>query len=107
MSASAPAGSPTSITGRVVAVCISATITGESESEVMNQAPPTFCIQVPTFDTTPAAQSERKSGSRSGLHAETPRAPGLTTAASSCGSWLTARAPARSPAEDVHHKAGD
>jgi hypothetical protein len=62
MSATAPAGSPTRNTGRLVAPWISATISGEEESEVMYHAAATFCIQVPMLDTSAAIQRPRKTG---------------------------------------------
>ena len=69
-SASAPAGKPTRNTGRLVAVCSSATSTAEDVSEVISQAAPTLCIQVPTLDATEAIQSARNTGWASGLHGE-------------------------------------
>jgi hypothetical protein len=41
MSAIAPAGSATSISGTIIAVCTSATMLGESLSRVISQAAPT------------------------------------------------------------------
>jgi hypothetical protein len=58
--------------GRLVAVCMSATKSGEGVSEVISQAVPTLCIQVPMLETTVAIQIDRKSAWRSGLQAETP-----------------------------------
>src|SRR5690349_11267723 len=69
-SASAPAGKPTRKTGRLVAVCSRATSTAEDVSEVISQAAPTLCIQVPTLDATEAIQSARNTGWASGLHGE-------------------------------------
>lgn len=46
-SASMPPGRLSRNAGRVVAVWISATISGDGVSEVMSQAAPTFCIQMP------------------------------------------------------------
>jgi hypothetical protein len=57
--------------GRLAAVCMRATKSGDGVSEVISQATPTLCIQVPTLDTTVAIQIERKRAWRSGLHAET------------------------------------
>jgi hypothetical protein len=45
-------------------------MTGDGVSEVISQAPPTFCIQVPMLDTMAASHSARNSGWRSGLQAE-------------------------------------
>jgi hypothetical protein len=45
-----------------VAACTRATIVGEEASDVINHAAPTFCIQVPTFDTTVAIHNARKMG---------------------------------------------
>src|SRR5882724_4856964 len=70
MSARAPAGSASSITGKLSAASTSATIDGDEESEVINQPAPTSCIQVPTFETMVAIQRLRKSAFCSGLHAE-------------------------------------
>jgi hypothetical protein len=53
---------------------MSATITGESVSEVMSQAAPSSCIQVPMLEVSEAIQSARKSGLRiraQGLLSET------------------------------------
>ena len=58
-SPAAPAGTPSRNTGRFVAVCTRATSRAEGASSVINQAAPTFCIQVPTFDTTDAIHSQR------------------------------------------------
>jgi hypothetical protein len=43
---------------------------GDDVSEVINHVAPVLCIQVPMFEATEAIQSARKSGWRSGLHAE-------------------------------------
>jgi len=48
-----------------------ATSSGEGVREVISQATPTLCIQVPILDTTVAIQIERKTAWRSGLQAET------------------------------------
>ena len=63
MSASAPAGSASSITGRLSAASTSATIDGDDESDVISQPAPTSCIQVPTLETIVAIQRLRKSAS--------------------------------------------
>ncbi|MCI0393429.1 MAG: hypothetical protein L0322_00640 [Chloroflexi bacterium] len=41
-------------------------------SEVISQAAPTLCIQVPMLDATEAIQSERKTARWSGLQEEAP-----------------------------------
>src|ERR1700686_53915 len=66
MSASAPAGSASSISGKLSAASTSATIDGEDESEVINQPAPTSCIHVPTFDTMVAIHRLRNSAPCSG-----------------------------------------
>src|SRR5436305_3721276 len=73
MSARAPAGSTATNTGIAEAACTRLTIRGESESCVMSQPAPTFCIHVPLYETTAAIQSDRKSGSDNGIHAESGR----------------------------------
>src|SRR5947199_9787898 len=70
MSASAPAGSASSITGMLSAASTSATIEGDGERDVISQPAPTSCIQVPTLDTIVAIHKLRKSPFCSGLHAE-------------------------------------
>ena len=47
MSASAPAGSTTTNTAMLPAACTRPTINGDMVSEVISQAAPTFCIQLP------------------------------------------------------------
>ena len=54
--------------GKYVAVCISATITGEIVSDVINHAAPTSCIKVPMLENVDASQSARKIGTESGAH---------------------------------------
>src|SRR3954447_5510920 len=71
-SASVPAGRPTRKTGRLMAVCMSATNSGEGVRDVISQAAPTLCIQVPMLDATAAIQSERKTAWLSGLQGEAP-----------------------------------
>ena len=56
-SAAAPATTPSTTTGRYVAVCTSATTTGDASSSTMSHAAPTACIQVPMFDTSRAIHS--------------------------------------------------
>src|SRR6267142_1492494 len=70
ISATAPAGSPTRKTGRLVALCTRATISGDGESEVIAHAAPTFCIQVPMLETSEAIHSTRNTGCDSGVQAE-------------------------------------
>ena len=70
ISASAPAGSASNISGMLSAASTNATIDGEDESEVINQPAPTSCIQVPTFETMVAIQRLRKSPFCKGLHAD-------------------------------------
>src|SRR5258705_4682731 len=70
ISASAPAGSASSISGKLSAASTSATIDGDEESEVINQPAPTSCIQVPTFETMVAIHRLRNSVFRNGLQGE-------------------------------------
>ncbi len=58
--------------GRLVAVRIRATSSGEGVSVVISQAAPTLCIQVPMLDASRAIQTARKTARWSGLQ----RAPG-------------------------------
>ena len=67
MSASAPAGSASSITGKLSAASTSATSDGDDDSDVISQPAPTSCIQVPMFETIVAIHRLRKSALRSGL----------------------------------------
>src|SRR6266849_132937 len=69
ISATAPAGSPTKKTGRLVALCTRATINGDGESEVIDHAAPTFCIHVPTLEMSEAIHSARNTGCDSGAQA--------------------------------------
>src|SRR5260221_12979146 len=69
MSASAPAGSASSITGKLSAASMRATIEGDDESDVINQPAPTSCIQVPTFETIVAIHRLRNSAVCSGVQA--------------------------------------
>src|SRR5712692_4680901 len=70
MSARAPAGIASSITGRLSAASTSATIDGDEESEVISQPAPTSCIQVPRLATIDAIQRLRNRVFRSGLHGD-------------------------------------
>jgi hypothetical protein len=69
-SASAPAGILRRNMGRLVAVCIKATMMGVGASDVMSHAPATSRIHMPMLETTLAIQKALKTGSRSGFHAE-------------------------------------
>ena len=71
ISASAPPGSARKNIGRLEAVWISDTISGDFESEVISHAAPTFCIQVPRLEASAAIHSARNTRRRSGAHAET------------------------------------
>ena len=81
MSASAPAGSASSITGMLSAASTSATSDGDDESEVISQPAPTSCIHVPIFETIVAIHRLRKSVLCSGLQADEDSAPGPSLAA--------------------------
>src|SRR5436309_395864 len=70
ISATAPAGNPTTRTGRLVALCTRATINGDGESEVIAHAAPTFCIHVPTLEMSEAIHSARNTGCDSGAQAD-------------------------------------
>src|SRR5258705_8206686 len=75
ISATAPAGSPTRKTGRLVALCTRATINGDGESEVIAHAAPTFCIQVPMLETSDAIHSARNTECDSGAQADSAVVP--------------------------------
>src|SRR6266403_6096543 len=83
ISAIAPAGIASSITGKLSAASTSATIAGDEESDVINQPAPTSCIHEPTFETMVAIHRLRKSVFWSGLHGEvsTPEATAPADAA--------------------------
>lgn len=70
MSATAPAGSPSSKTGKLVATCSKATSSGEVVSEGINQAASTFCIQTPMSETSAAIMNARNIEFFSGVQAE-------------------------------------
>src|SRR5271169_3231559 len=70
ISAKAPAGNASSITGKLSAASTSATIDGDGESEVISQPAPTSCIHDPMFDTKVAIQRLRKSALCNGLQGE-------------------------------------
>ena len=65
----APAGKPSTSTGRLAAVCISAIRNGDPVSTVISHVADVSCIHVPTFEMIEASHRLRKSGWRSGLHA--------------------------------------
>ena len=71
MSAMAPAGTPNRKTGRLVAVCTSATSSGDGAKVVISHAAPTFCIQVPMLDTSVGDPQPAEPGKGSG--AQVPR----------------------------------
>ena len=54
----------------MVAAWTSETRMGEGASSVISHAAAASCIQVPMLEATSAIQRLRKSGRRSGLHAE-------------------------------------
>lgn len=56
--------------GRLAAVWINATISGDADSVVISHAAPTFCIHVPIFDTSAASHSHRKMRCVNGLQIE-------------------------------------
>src|SRR5205823_8321243 len=62
----APAGRAKRKRGRLEAVPSRATRSGEVVSEVISQAAPTSCIQVPMLETVAARKRARKTSSRSG-----------------------------------------
>src|SRR5947207_1365381 len=69
MSASAPAGSASSINGKLSAASTNATSDGDDDSDVISQPAPTSCIQVPTFETIVAIHRLRNSAVCSGVQA--------------------------------------
>src|SRR5258705_4847908 len=77
MSASAPAGSANTNTGRLAATWTSDTMSGSGLRPVISQPEAAVYIQVPIFAATVAAHSTVKVGWRNGLHGETGRAGGL------------------------------
>src|SRR5438270_7466429 len=89
MSASAPAGSASSITGKLSAASTSATIAGDAESDVISHPAPTSCIQVPMLETMVAIHKLRNSAVRSGLHGES-AAAGVCdpTTGVDCGAFI-------------------
>src|SRR6478609_164146 len=70
MSAMAPAGSASSMTGRLSAASTKATSDGDDERDVISHPAPTSCIHVPTFDTMVAIHRPRKRRFFSGLQAD-------------------------------------
>ena len=69
-SATAPATSDSSITGSVVDVCTSATMSAVTAMEVIAQAAPTAWIRPPRLDTMLANQRLRNTGIRMGARVE-------------------------------------
>lgn len=53
-----------------MAVCTSATISGDADSETISQAAPTFCIQMARFIASAPTHSQRNAENRSGAHRE-------------------------------------
>jgi len=88
-SASAPAGSASMKIGRLVAVWIIETISGDGDSEVISHAAPTFCIQVPTLEASPAIQIAKNSRWRIGVQIET----AVASRAARLGAGSVGRAP--------------
>src|SRR5450631_421447 len=70
MSASAPAGMASSISGKLSAASTSATSDGDDESSVISQPAPTSCIQLPMLDTSVAIHRLRNTAFCSGHHGE-------------------------------------
>src|SRR5215469_11917251 len=66
MSPMAPAGSAKTKNGSAEAVCVSATKIGPALSEIMSQAAPTLCMNVPISERTSAMNRFRKVGARNG-----------------------------------------
>src|SRR5215467_3206332 len=96
MSAIAPAGSASSIIGRLSAASTNATIDGDDDSDVISQPDPTSCIHVPMFETIVAIQRLLKSPFRSGLHGEAAAGTGTAARAVSAESdGVLNRAPSR------------
>src|ERR1700683_2323028 len=85
MSPMAPAGSAKIKNGRELAVCVRATRKGLPLRESMSHAAPTFCINVPTSETTSATRRLRNVGIWSGRHNETGFAESRLT---ELGTWL-------------------
>ena len=71
MSASAPAGNPRTRTGRLAAVCMSATWRGEVLSVVINHVPAVSTIQLPVSESMDARRRFRKSERLRGAQTET------------------------------------
>src|SRR5208283_3199625 len=89
MSARAPAGKASSISGKLSAASTSATIDGDGESEVINQPAPTSCIHPPTFETMVAIHKLRKSAFCSGLQGERAAGDGVGPRPDGNGETLT------------------
>ena len=69
MSATDPAGKLNKKSGKLAAVCISATRIAEFVSDVITQEPPVFCIHDPTLETTDAKKIALNTGFANGSHA--------------------------------------
>src|SRR5438045_682900 len=69
ISASAPAGNASSISGKLSAASTNATSDGDDDSDVISQPAPTSCIQVPTLETIVAIHRLRNSVVCSGVQA--------------------------------------
>src|SRR6266567_928577 len=91
MSAIAPAGRASSITGMLSAASTNATSDGDDDNDVISHPAPTSCIQVPILDTIVAIHKLRNSAFRRGLHAETGAPAGAACAASLEGVMATRR----------------
>src|SRR5256885_12753365 len=71
MSAIAPLGTPSRNTGAVEADCTSATITGETDSEVISHAAATSFIHMQVLAVTQTPHSVRNTGCDKGVQADT------------------------------------
>src|SRR5437870_2149851 len=98
MSASAPAGSASSISGKLSAASINATSAGDVDSDVISQPAPTSCIQVPMFETIVAIHKLRKSAFFSGLHAEPCSGDGFVDEDALCVAFFMFESEAIAPA---------
>src|SRR5450755_635872 len=68
MSPMDPAGKANTKNGRALAVCVRATYRGPAWREIISQAAPTLCINVPMSEATSATSRLRKIGPRRGRH---------------------------------------
>src|SRR5204862_6822755 len=71
MSAIAPLGTPSRNTGAVETDCTSATITSDTDSEVISHAAATSFIHMQALAVTHPPHSMRNTGCASGVHADT------------------------------------